>query len=771
MIHFGRDVFSKAAASTPPGADPANADRVDNDDHLLTSETTDPITLRDQTASDLYEELIATAWTQKPETEPLARCLCRLVSELAPLQSSATIAGSLPGGDRPFDLVDFMNTLAHLGFRSSPLCRKLRDLDIRLMPCLVVGPKGSAQSAQADGPSVVSVERGDDGEPRLVMFCGTSGKSRILPADDPALNKTVEIIVFTRIEGTIDRRDDERGLGWIRHLFSRFQPSLRLVLLIGLALNLLALGAPLFIMLVYDRVIGPQATEPLYFLIAGAMILLGAEAVLRKIRSECMSWLTARLDFLVGVTLFDKLLRLPPRVIEQTGSSSHIARIKTFESVRDFFCGPALSATLELPSTLLSGVVILILGGPIVLVPIAAAILYALAFVIMRSRVNLAIRAAALESSIIQQFRLETIEKQESIRLDGLSKHWAAKHRELSGRETAAQYSVYILGVIGELTAVAITGLVSLLTLGVGAQLIWAGQMGPGELIAVMMLTWRMIGPFHALCTLVPRFEQARNAILQINSFMDLDTEEDEAVNTVRVPSLKGDVSLISAALRYEASAGPVFMGMNLEAKRGEIVTITGPNGSGKSSLLKLILGMQRPLLGSVRLDGFDIRQLSPKDLRGRIAYVPQDVLIFDGTLAENLRIAEPLADEDALWRALSQAGAAKQVQRLPEGLSTRVGVLRDPSYDEVLRQRIGLARAFLRDAPLVLIDEQPSSALRAGLDKSLINYIEQSRGQRTVMLVSHRADFIRMADRAIALRPGMTPIVGSPDQVLELGT
>lgn len=728
---------------------------------------------RGERRRELFDVLGRTVWRGRRTGDAYAGCLCALAVRFRPDITARQLAWRLPRHDNAFDLADVQNSLARLGFKSELIRCRIRDLDARLTPCLLTPLQSS--DGQFTEPKVIDRGWSATGEPELRLIDGLTGETRRLALDEPEAGETADILVFTPV--ALSAKASRGGAAgdetswWLTQIFSRFGPNLRSVMAIGFALNLLAMSAPLFVMLAYDRVLGPQASEPLIFLAVGAFIAIGSEAALRHARSQSLAALTSRMDYLVGTAQFQKLLRMPTGMIEKTGVSSHLARLKSFESVRDFFSGPVLISTLEIPATLLSFLVILSLGGPLVLVVLGAVLVYAAAALFLWRAVSKAIVFAAKENSIAQQFRLETLQKLESIKLDGLTRHWREKNRELSGRATVALESVQSLGAIGEIVGGAIGSATALAMLGVGAQLIWSGQLSMGELIAVTMLTWRAVAPFHSLCSVIPRFEQTRNAIGQIDQFMATDSEEVLAVDLAQPIGLRGGVSFVSTSLRYSAEAGPVFMGLNLEARRGEVVAIAGPDGSGKSSVLKMILGLQPPLTGAVRLDGFDIRQLDLRDLRTNIAYAPQQVALFSGPLSDNLRVSAPIADDEALWDALDQAGARADVEALPGGLDFEIDPASKRGLSRLLVQRIGLARALLRQTSILLIDEQPASALRSGLDDDIRRIVAAARGRRTVFLVTNRADLIRLADRAVGFRIGATPVVGGPDKVLELAS
>ncbi|WP_198670803.1 peptidase domain-containing ABC transporter [Oceanicella sp. SM1341] len=712
----------------------------------------------------LYTRLRSTCWNVEPEGEPLALAFCALVLRLDPLIDARRIAEALPASQGRFQFTDCVNALANLGYRYTRIAMAPDLLDRRLSPCLYLRGEDAVRAVPLD-PCVLWAGHGE-GE-ALSEFSGAQECVR------PPEEGEGDAILFTRIEE--DRleasaaRRRQSGHGWFRTILGRFAPRLRTVLLLGVLINLLALAGPLFILLIYDRVIGPKAPGPMPHLVAGIVIVLVSEFLLRRARSLSLIWITTRLDYIVGIAIFGKLLQLPATLVQRAAVSDQIARVKTFEAIRDFFCGPVLLTALELPAALVSLLAIGLLAPGVLPVPLVAIAAFVLVFLLIWRRVQVQIRRAAIESSVMQQFSIDTFAKLEAIQIDGLAGEWTRKYREISGRELTEQFRLFRLGMLGEIGGHVLIGLASLATLWAGVSQIWSGGMGTGALIAVMMLLWRALAPFHNLCAMIPRLEQMRNSIQQIDLLMDAEEESDAARGSQSAMRLTPSVSLANVAVRYDAAMGPVFTGLDMEIRPGEVVAVTGPNGSGKSSVLKLVLGMTPPAFGGVRISGFDIRQLNPRDLRQNIAYVPQTVDLFTGSIADNLRMVMPLSDEDTLRAVLDEVGATARIAELPEGLDTVISATGQQVCGPILRQRIGLARALLKPARILLIDEQPNATLIGGLDASLRGVIERQRGRRTILFVTYRRDMMRLADRVIALRPGQRPVTGSPDKIMEL--
>jgi ABC-type bacteriocin/lantibiotic exporter with double-glycine peptidase domain len=347
-----------------------------------------------------------------------------------------------------------------------------------------------------------------------------------------------------------------------------------------------------------------------------------------------------------------------------------------------------------------------------------------------------------------------------------MSEVWSEQFRDISAAGSLAAFRAQHISQIMEIGIYTLTTLGGLSLVYLGVERVWAGVMSGGALFASVIFFWRVTAPWQALASNISKLEQLYRSIQQIDRLMLLDTERESAPGLGKLARPLGAVEFSKVGLRYSKESDPVCVGLSFSAQPGEMVAIAGANGCGKTTLFKLILGLYRPQAGAIYLDGRDVRQLDPVDLRKRISYVPQIPELFEGTIAENLRFGNPFASDQELWNALEYADAREQVERLSSGLDTALA-----GSSELLRSsliyRLILARAYVRDAPLMLIDEMPYAVLNSNAGLLLMERIKAWRGAKTVFMVSHRDDHIRMSDRAIGLLSGGRYMVGAPDKVI----
>ncbi|MCG8098171.1 MAG: ATP-binding cassette domain-containing protein, partial [Candidatus Thiodiazotropha taylori] len=295
-----------------------------------------------------------------------------------------------------------------------------------------------------------------------------------------------------------------------------------------------------------------------------------------------------------------------------------------------------------------------------------------------------------------------------------------------------------------------------------------AGSMSIGALIATMALIWRVLAPLQSAFLSFSRFEQVSKTIQQINQLMKLDVERHSGRSALMLTELKGRINIDRVSFRYGPNYDPALLGISIHVEPGEMLAIMGETGSGKSTLTKLIAGMYRPQAGSLSIDEFDIRQLNAMDLRRAIAYVPQNPHFFHGTVAQNLRLNNVLATDDELRQACSQAGILEEIERLPKGFDTRIGDNTTEHLPPGLTRGLSMARAFLRPAPIILLDE-PGASLDIESDERFMQQIKKLKGTKTIIMVTHRPSHVRLADKVIVLDQGSEVFAGDPDKAIQL--
>lgn len=702
---------------------------------------------------------------QGPNSE-YAACIPVIATALGGKIQAEHLCSALPHIGNDVGLVEVLNTLSHLGYIGRPARVRICDLDSRLLPCLFIA---ESDDPRFQGPIVVTAQTREAEEG--ANFQAFSGREE----------EHFDIACVTRIKGTVYTFISENDLEnitsdavrtasdftWFRSILQRFRGMFWQVFALSGILGMVSLAAPLLVMLVYDRVISAHSLDSLQPLVTGALLALVTEWGIRGLRAKSFAWFSARIDYIVSNQIFGQLMLMSPLFTERAAVTSQISRLKAFETVRDFFNSTLFIAIIELPFTVIILVALALIAGPVVFVPITVAAVYVGLLFVARTPVKAAIKLASKAAAERQKLALESLEKVHALRSTGVSDFWLQRYREQSGRSSFATLKSNFRSSIVETLAHSIFIIAGALTVVFSVEQIWAGNMTTGTLVACMILVWRVLGPFQMFCTSLPRFEQLKNAIGQVNRMMSIETEVETDQAKIPVPAFKGQITFTKVGLRYTKDNDPVFAGLSFDLQAGQMLAVTGGNGSGKSTLLKLINGLYRPQAGTVRIDGVDIRQVEAIELRQQIAYVSQSPHFFNGTIAENLRFSAPLATDDELKTALIQVDAWEDICALSKGLDTIVGGNKI-DLPTALAYRLNLARAYIKQTPIMLFDELPHALLNSDAGEAFFEMLESWKGQRSIILVSHREDYLKLADKVVLLQESEQPFCSDPQTIIK---
>jgi len=639
----------------------------------------------------------------KAETD-LAASILPLLSALDWEGDLIHVAESLPHFADTLDLTDVNNIMANLGYQSRTLRCAPAELDSRLLPCLFLPYNGLAMVL------VRSV-----GDHFIVYDTEVRGYRTIEPPTNEG-----EVHLFSPLSEELQSRMEETPQNYISVTMQRFKPLFVRIFLASLLSNILVLSTPLLIKSVYDFYLPTGSTVLLLSLLAGCLIAVFGDFAMRNIRSRMIAYMGARIDYLLGLGIFRRLLMLPPAYTEQANSNAQIARLRDFEMVREFFTGPLATTMAEAPFVVIFILTMAFLGGPLALVPVGAILLFLIVAYLINPVVKEKLGEATRAASARQEFLIEALTEPRTIKESGATEIWNERFRDLSADVAIKSHGANRVNTIISAGAQALVVVTGVMTLGYGVTRVLSGDMTVGGLMASMIIVWWILRPLQTFFSMTVQVDRVKGAAAQINRLMQLRPERMKAPSIQAVPDFKGKIDIQNVSLRYSAEADPAVLGLNLDVQPGEIVGLVGPNGSGKSTILKLLLGMYRPQTGSVMIDGIDIRQFDQIELRRMIAYVPQKPDLFFGTVAQNLRLANPGATDEELMWACKEADILDDVMELPDKFNTRLGDGRNDQYSSSFRQRLSLARAYVKRAPIILMDE-PASSLDFMSDRQLM--------------------------------------------------
>lgn len=536
---------------------------------------------------------------------------------------------------------------------------------------------------------------------------------------------------------------DGQGLVRERFGFRWFIPQLlkhrrifRDVLIASLAIQLMGLATPLFTQVVIDKVIVHHTMNTLTVIGIGLAVFLVFTATMSWVRQYLILHVGNRIDAVLGLQVFEHLFRLPPAYFERRPTGVLVARLQGVETIRQFVASAAVTLMLDLP---FMGIFLAVMFWYswqltlLVLGVLSAIVILSLAVApLIRKRLNDQFLLGARNQSFLTEYisGLETVKSlQMEPQLNNRYGGYLASYLDASMRTRQ-------LGNTYQTLANALEQLLTLSVLCYGAWLVMQ-EVGftIGMLVAFQMFAGRVSQPMLKLVGLWQEFQQAAIAVKRLGDLMDAPSEPYSAVPS-RESIRKGKVEIKGLGFRYGQNFPFLYRNLDITVEAGQCVALMGPSGCGKSTLAKLLQGFYQPTEGSIKIDGRDIRHLSANELRSCFGVVPQETVLFSGTLYENVVLGNAHASFEDIVHACKAAGIHDVIERLPQGYQTEIGE-NGSGLSGGQKQRIAIARALLKRPPILLLDESTSN-LDADTADDFGRMIGELRGTATVVLIAH---------------------------------
>jgi ATP-binding cassette, subfamily B, bacterial HlyB/CyaB len=558
------------------------------------------------------------------------------------------------------------------------------------------------------------------------------------------------------------------GFGWFRPFIARHKAVLAEVLAISLFLQIFGLVTPLFSMVVIDKVLSSSTVSTLEVLVIGMLAMALFDAVLGMLRSFLLAHTTNRMDIALGAQLFDHLTALPMTYFESRPVGALAARVKELESIRAFLTGPALTIGLDVLFTVVF-LAIMWSFSPALTAIVGLAVL---AFLLLHAVVSPFLRERLQErfarGADTQSFLVEAINGVETIKATASEPRLQRRWQELLVANTRSSFRSMMLS---ETTSQA-TGFVNkLMSVGVmwyGAHLVMQHDITAGVLIAFNMMAGRIATPVLRLTQIWQQVQQTRVAMQKIGDVFNAQAEPGAAPGRTPRGAVEGRITFRDVTFRYRPQGAAALEGVSFEILAGQVVGIVGLSGSGKSTLVKLLQRLHVPERGVVAVDGIDLSGIEPLWLRRQIGVVPQEVVLFNRSVRENIAFADPHLPHERVIAAAKLAGAHDFVSALPEGYDTVIGE-RGTRLSGGQRQRLALARALVYDPRILILDEATSS-LDYESEAIIHRNMRQICAGRTVFVVAHRLAALREADRILVLENGHLIEDGTHHQLAAAG-
>jgi ATP-binding cassette subfamily C protein LapB len=575
--------------------------------------------------------------------------------------------------------------------------------------------------------------------------------------------------LFARPEMRFDRRAEQveagRPRSWFWGTLAQAWPIYAEVVVAAVLINVFALASPLFIMNVYDRVVPNNAIETLWVLAVGALTVFLFDFLLRILRGYFVDSAGKIADIKLAGRIFEQVLGI--RMAARPASAGAFAsNLREFESLRDFFTSASLVTLVDLPFVLFFVVIVAWIGGPIALVPAIAVPLVIGVGLLLQLPLNRVVRRTFKETAQKHGVLVESINGLETIKSIGAEGRMQRNWEQFVSSTARSGMRARFLSALGVNFAALAQNLVTVGVVIFGVYRIGEGLLTVGALVACTIITGRAMAPLAQVAGILTRYHQARASFDALDQVMGLPVERPPASRFLHRPELRGEVAFKNVTFSYPGQKFPALDGVSFVIKPGERVGLIGRIGSGKTTIEKLVLGLYEPDQGAVLVDGTDLRQLDPADLRRNIGCVLQDVFLFHGTVRDNITLGAPFADDRAVLRAAQIAGVEDFVARHPQGFDQNVGE-RGESLSGGQRQAVAVARALLLDPPILVLDE-PTSAMDNGAENRFKQRLGEILAGKTLILVTHRASLLSLVERLIVLDAGRVVADGPKDEVLK---
>ncbi len=691
--------------------------------------------------------------------DPLLDCLVELTRIHGRPSTHAALTAGLPLPANGLTPSLFVRAAQRAGFASKLVRRTLNDIDRNLLPVILL--------LESNEACILLGWENDDASARL-LFPDT-GQGAVAMGREELAARYTGITIFARPHFRFDGRTPEVVEVKERHWFwgAVFEqvPVYKDILGAAALINVFALAMPVFTMNVYDRVVPNNAVETLWMLAGGLLLVLGVDYMIRLLRGHFVDLASSRIDLKLSALIMEKVLGM--RLAARPASvGSFAANLRAFESIRDFIASATVTAIIDLPFALLFLFVMLWISWPLVLFPIlgiVGVIIYS--YIIqfkMRELSETTFRAAALRNATL----IESLTALETIKANGaeglMQSKWEGSAAFLA--RTSASLRLLSSSVMNGTATIA--QLVSLMIVIAGVYLINERWLTMGGLIACTMLSGRALAPLGQVVGLLMQFENAKTSLAGLEKIMTTPGERTEEASFVHRPEIKGEIEFRNVTFKYPGHTQEVLRNVSFRIKPGERVVVLGRVGSGKTTLHKLMLGLYQPTEGAVLLDGVDLRQLDPADLRRNVGYVEQDTLLFYGSLRENIALRAPYADDLAVVTAAEIGGLSAFANRHPEGYDMVIGE-RGASLSGGQRQGVAIARAVMLDPPVLLLDE-PTSSMDYSSENNFKDSLRRFIENKTMVIVTHRQSLIDLADRMIVIDDGKVVSDGPRQKVIE---
>jgi len=620
-------------------------------------------------------------------------------------------------------------------------------------------------------PALISWQEG------YAILYETNAKARVLAVPDQGIvqrsplefeetwGSEGEILL---LEKTRETPQERFGLSWFIPSLKKYRWVLVEVLIASFFVQLFGLANPLMVQVIIDKVIVQNSTDTLQVLGVFLLVIAIFEAILTALRTYLFVDTTNRIDMSLGTEIIDHLLRLPLRYFDKRPVGELASRVNELENIRKFLTGTALTVVLDAVFSVLYIVVMFIYSWLLTLVALATIPLFVFLTVLVAPVVRRQLRTKAERNASTQSYLVEALSGIQTVKAQNIELRTRWQWQERYASYVSAGFNTVLTSTTAGAASNFLNKLSALLVLWVGAYLVLQGELSLGQLIAFRIISGYVTAPILRLAQLWQNFQETALSLERLSDILDNPCEaEEQGRNQIQMPDIQGNVHYENVAFRFAPSGPLQLVNINLDFPAGTFVGIVGQSGSGKSTLMKLLPRLYEIESGRILIDKYDISKVELYSLRQQVGIVPQDSLLFEGSVQENISLTRPEADTEAIIEAAKIACAHEFIMDLPLGYNTRVGE-RGASLSGGQRQRVAIARTILHNPRLLILDEA-TSALDYDTEKQVCNNLKAWAEGRTVFFITHRLSTIQDSDIILVMDRGAAVEQGTHEELMEL--
>jgi subfamily B ATP-binding cassette protein HlyB/CyaB len=637
----------------------------------------------------------------------------------------------------PYDLPTLLRAAGACGLKAGLTGARPEALQALPLPCLgFVRPPVEAANDAAAPALLVQADR----DSVLYLLAGEEAP-RTLSLQEFGARFEPTVVLAARAAPALSDPDgvEARAFGfrWFIPALARYRGIWRDVLLASLAIQVVGLATPLFTQVVIDKVVVHQTQSTLAAIAIGLGIFLVFNAVMTWMRQYLVLHTGNRVDAVLATQVFSHLFRLPIAYFQHRPTGTTVARLQGVETIREFITGAAISLVLDLPFLVIILAVMFLYTWQLSL--IALAIVLALAAVslavtpVLREKINRQFLLGARNQAFVTEYAAG-VETVKSLQFEPVLER---RYGDYLSAYLAASFGTRNLANTYNVVATALEQLMTLGILVAGAMLVMRNEgFTIGMLVAFQMFAARMAQPMLRIAGLWQEFQQANIAVKRLGDIMNAPAEP-YSLAPARAASGAGAIELQGVSFRYSERHPYLFRNVSFAIKPGELVLVSGASGSGKSTLAKLLLGFYPPTDGRILVDSVQVDHLSANELRLVYGIVPQETLLFSGSVYDNLAMANPHASFEEIAVACKAAEIHDTIEKLPQGYQTPLGE-HGVGLSGGQKQRLSIARALLK-RPKVLVFDEATSNLDLKTAESLARTVNALKGTATVLFIAHQ--------------------------------